>query len=84
MKSTAGPGYCLKAAHSLTKGAQDLPIPDIDTEPASASLTELHRIRRAFWRLLLYSDVFREPNPKYPIIHKEQYLHAPMDVLGRY
>ena len=47
-------------------------MPDIDAEPAPPSPTELHRVRRAFWRLLLYSDLFHEPNPKYPIDRREK------------
>ena len=65
-----GPGHCLKAYPSTMGATQNPPILDRDTEPAPPSPTELHRIRRAVWRLLLYSDLFHEPNPKYPIRNK--------------
>ena len=38
-----------------------------------ARMRELHRTQRAFWRLLLYSDFFREPNPRYPIDKTKKY-----------
>ena len=66
-----GPRHCLKACPSTMGARQNPPILDIDTDPAPPSPTELHRIRRAVWRLLLYSDLFHEPNPKYPIHNRE-------------
>ena len=60
-----GPGYCLKACPSK---------PEIGTKPVPPLHTELHRIRRAFWRLLVYGDLFYATNPKYPFVRKKEFL----------
>ena len=62
--------YCLEAYYNTVGAAQNLSIPEIDIDPAPPSHTELHRLRRAFWRLLLHSDLFHGPNAKYRVIHK--------------
>lgn len=38
----------------------------LELKPKAPSATEIHRIRRAFWRLLVYSDFFHGPDRKYP------------------
>lgn len=62
-----GPNYCLLLDATDAPATDILPLPNISVEPAHPSPTELHRVRRAFWRLLLYSDFFHEPNPKYTV-----------------
>lgn len=62
-----GPNHCLMRDTTDALATDILPMPDISVEPAHPSPTELHRVRRAFWRFLLYSDLFHEPNPKYTV-----------------
>ena len=62
-----GLNYCLLLNPTDTPATDVLPMPNISVEPSCPSPTELHRVRRAFWRLLLYSDLFHEPNPRYTV-----------------
>ncbi|MCJ1459228.1 hypothetical protein MMC28_009605 [Mycoblastus sanguinarius] len=68
-----GPGYCLQNVSDrggATKQLGGQQVYPSDTPPEPPSPTELHRIRRAFWNLLVYSELFHEPNPKYPLGRK--------------
>ena len=58
-----GIGNCLKGADP----AATSPTYHLGLRLAPLSSTEIHRIRRAYWRLLLHSDLFHEPNPRYAI-----------------
>jgi len=71
-----GPDYCLKRDATDAPATEILPMPIISLEPATPSPTEFHRIRRAFWRLLLYSDLFHEPNSRYPIPRTGEHTEA--------
>lgn len=63
-----GPNYCLMCDATETPVTDFLPLPAISFEPTPPSPTEVHRIWRAFWRLLLYSDLFHGPNPRYRVL----------------
>ena len=55
-----------------------------NTQPAPPSPTETHRIRRALWRLVLYSDLFHEPNPRYPLPPEKRRLSESSWEFSRY
>lgn len=57
-----GPGYCLKQATATDE--KILPSgPTLAREAVPPSATELHRIQRALWRLLIYSTLYHGPHP---------------------
>lgn len=64
-----GPNHCLMRDATDAPATEILPMPDINVEPEHPSPTELHPVRRAFWRLSLYRDLFHEPNPKNSVPH---------------
>lgn len=68
--------------HNFTTDTAPPPtMPLLSAQPAPPSTTELHRIQRALWRLLVYSDFFHEPNPRCPISKREEGRSAFLGIL---
>ena len=60
-----GPDFCLNHGPADAAASHRSEMPILDADPAPPSPTELHRIRRALWRLVVYSELFHGRRPRY-------------------